>query len=274
MPTYDKFKNTVRRLFRRPRKVGIAFGGGNSRGAAHAGVLKVLVENKIPIDYISATSSGAIVGALFAYGLNVYDICKIAESSNWLATITRIKFDGIWPISEAGLEEFMRKYVGNKNANDLRIPFAAVATDYETGKKIVLNKGNLARIVHASSAVPGLFAPVEFEGRLLMDGLMVDNVPADVAREMGADYVIAVDVVPDLVIKEKPKNIRQVVERAIDIASIEQSSKTCKYADIVINPVIDNISPLDFSQGKHLILEGENAALKVVNKIKNDLGIQ
>lgn len=273
MSTYEKVKRTIRHILRRPKKVGIAFGGGNSRGAAHAGVLKALVENKIPIDLIAGTSSGAFIGALFAGGMSVEDIIKYAKTSDWLFKITRFDFSGVWPISVEGIEEFLKNHIGNKNIEDLRMPFWVVATDYMTGEKVVLKKGNLARIVRISSSVPGVFAPVEFEGRYLMDGLMIDNVPADTAREMGADYVIAIDVVPDVVIKEKPKNIRQIVERAVDIASKEQSRDLAKYADVVIVPVEENISPLDFGRGEYLIRAGEQATIKVMHKIKRGLGI-
>jgi len=275
MSTYEKVRKTINRIFKRPKKVGIAFGGGNSRGAAHAGVLKVIVENKIPIDYIAGTSSGALIGALFAYGLNVYDLIHLAKNSDWLKTITRIKlFEGIWPVSNEGLEQFMLKHVGRKNIEDLRIPFCAVATDYMTGEKVLIEKGSLARAVHASSAVPGLFTPVEHQGRLLMDGMIVDNVPADVVRQMGADYVIAVDVVPNTVLNERPKNILQVIERAIDIASREQAKYFYKYADLVISPVVENIGPIDFGHGDNLVMEGENATKKVLHKIKKEIGIK
>jgi NTE family protein len=273
MSTYEKAKSTFRRIFKRKQKVGVAFGGGNSRGAAHAGVLKVLVENKIPIDLIAGTSSGAFIGALFAGGMSVEDIIKYAKTSDWLFKITRLDFSGAWPISVEGIEEFLKNHIGNKNIEALRIPFWIAATDYMTGEKVVLKKGNMARIVRISSSVPGVFAPVEFEGRYLMDGLMTDNVPADIAREMGADYVIAIDVVPDVVLKEKPKNIRQIIERAIDIASRDQSRNLAKYADVVILPVKENISPLDFNRGEYLIRAGEEAARSVIGKIKSDLGI-
>ena len=273
MSTYEKVKKTIRHILRRPRKVGVAFGGGNSRGAAHAGVLKVLLDNKIPIDFIAGTSSGAFIGALYAGGVDIHDIIKFAKTTDWLFKITRLDFKGVWPLSVEGIEEFLKKHIGDRRIEELRVPFSIVATDYETGGKVVLNRGNLARIVRASSSVPGIFSPVEVDGRYLMDGLMVDNVPADVVSEMGADYVIAIDVVPDVVLKEGPKNIRQIVERAIDIASRDQCKNLQKYADVVIVPVKENISPLDFSRGEYLIRAGEQAALRVIGKIKKDLGI-
>jgi len=273
MSTYERVKGTIRRIFKRHKKVGLAFGGGNSRGAAHAGVLKALIENKIPIDYIAGTSSGALIGALYAGGMDIHDIIKYAKTTDWLFKITRFDFKGVWPISVVGIEEFLKKHIGNTNIEDLRVPFSVVATDFKTGEKVVLNKGNLAQIVHASSSVPGIFSPFEFNGKFLMDGLMVDNVPADVVRGMGADYVIAIDVVPDVVLKEGPKNIRQIVERAIDIASRDQSKNLNKYADLVIVPVKENISALDFNRGEYLIRAGEQAALKVMDKIKSKLGI-
>lgn len=273
MPKYSGFKKIVRRLFKRPIKVGLALGGGSSRGVANAGVLKALVENNIPIDLIAGTSAGAIVGALFAGGIGISDIIKAAKTTDWF-TMARVKFNGVWPISGQGVEEFIRKYLGNKRFEDLNIPFSAVATDYRTGEKAVLSKGDLTRAIHASSAIPGVFAPVEYDGRLLMDGLMIDNVPADVAREMGADYVIAVDVVPDVVLTEGPKNVRQLVERAVDIASRNHCRHACyEHADVVIVPVTVDVSPLDFSKSEHLIKLGEQAALKAIGKIRKDLNL-
>lgn len=267
-------RRTFCKIFKRPMKVGLALGGGNSRGVAHAGVLKVLVENKIPIDFIAATSSGAIPGALFVGGMNVYDIIKQARTNDWLTKVSRITFNAVWPISVEGVAQYLIKHLGDKKIEELRIPFATVATDYKTGEKVVLKKGKLAKNVQASSALPGIYAPVEIDGGLLMDGLMVDNVPADVVRNMGADYVIAVDVVPDIILKENPKNVRQIVERAIDISSREQSRASFyKYADVVISPVRENVSPLDFNRADELIRWGEEAANKVIGKIKKDLGV-
>lgn len=273
MSTYERVKRTIRHILKRPKKIGVAFGGGNSRGAAHAGVLKALLDNNIPIDLIAGTSSGALIGALFAGGMDVHDIIDHAKTTDWLFKITRLNFNGAWPISVQGIEEFLKKNIGDRNIEDLRVPFYVVATDFQTGEKVILKKGNLAHIVRISSSVPGIFSPVESEGRFLMDGLMVDNVPASVVRDMGADYVIAIDVVPDVKLKEGPRNVRQIVERAIDISSREQSKCLSKYADIVINPVNENISPLDFSRGEYLVRAGEQAALKAMGKIKSDLGL-
>lgn len=266
----QKIKKRFRWVFRRPKRVGIAFGGGSSRGAANVGVLKVLVENKIPIHFIAGTSAGALVGALFAGGLNIYELIKVTKSIDW-RKVAGFKFDDVFPLSEAGLEDLIVKLVGNKRVEGLRVPFAAVAADYKSGRKIVLTKGKLERVVHASSAIPGMFNPVKFDDKLLMDGLVVDNVPADVVKNMGADYVIAIDVVPDVRLKDGPKNVRQIVERAIDIASRNHCREIYKDADIVISPVKEDISPLDFSKAEQLIRLGEQAALKAIGKIKKDL---
>ncbi|MFC1767377.1 patatin-like phospholipase family protein [Candidatus Margulisiibacteriota bacterium] len=268
----QKIKKRFRWVFRRPKRVGVAFGGGGSRGAANVGVLKVLVENKVPIHFIAGTSAGALVGALFAGGLNIYDLIEVAKSIDW-RKVAGFKFDDVFPLSEAGLEDLVIKHVGNKRVEDLRIPFAAVAADYKSGRKVVLNKGKLEHVVHASSAIPGVFNPVDLDGKLLMDGLVVDNVPADVVKDMGADYVIAIDVVPNVKLSGGPKNIRQHVERAIDIASRNHCKEIYRDADIVIHPVKENISPLDFSKAEQLVKFGEQAALKVIGKIKKDLKI-
>lgn len=175
------------------KSVGLALGGGAARGLAHIGVLAALEEAAIPIDCISGTSMGAMIGAAYCAGIELPELMEIAANTGWrhISTFT-------WPhqglLSFAKMEDWIVNLIGDVDVCDLAIPFAAMATDIETGQKIMLNEGPAAKIIRTSCSVPGVVEPVKFNGRLLCDGGVSDNVPVEAARFLGADYVIGVDV--------------------------------------------------------------------------------
>lgn len=256
------------------KKVGLVLGGGVARGIAHVGVLKVLEENKIPVDFIAATSSGALVGAAYAAGLEIRVIEEIAARISW-SRILKVAFFRPGFVTGEGLEDFIVKYVGDIKFSELKIPFSVIATDLRTGDAVVLNEGRVAKAVAASSAVSGLFAPEEIGHHQLVDGGLSDNLPVDIAKQMGADYVIASDVVPSKPIHTMPKDSIQVLGRSLDIFTHKLSIENRKKADILIEPQIDeDVWHLDLHKAKHLISAGEVAAHKVINRIKRDLGLR
>lgn len=268
----QKVKGIIQQVFARPQKVGLVLGGGAARGDAHIGVIKVLVENKIPIHCIAGTSSGALFGALFSGGMNPYDMAKQARQTDWMKLVSfKLSLSG--PILGEGIEKLVIDCIGNKNIEDLRIPLTIVATDIKTGERVVINHGNIAKAVHASSAIPGVFSPVQFQGRLLADGLVVDNVPVEAARAMGADFIIAVDVIPNVVLDGWSPNMLNVIERAIDINCRRVSEAAKKTADIVIEPISKNISPRALDQSDELVKMGEEAAKRVIPQIRAKLRI-
>jgi len=268
----QKVKGILNQVFGRPKKVGLVLGGGAARGDAHIGVIKVLVENKIPIHCIAGTSSGALFGALFSGGMNPYDMAKQARQTDWMKLVTfKLSLSG--PILGEGIEKLVIDNIGNKNIEDLRIPLTIIATDLKTGERVIINHGNIAKAVHASSAIPGVFSPVQFQGRLLVDGLVVDNVPVEAARAMGGDFIIAVDVIPNVVLDGWSPNVLNVIERAIDINCRRSSETSKKTADIVIEPIAKNISPRALDQSDELVKMGEDAANKVILQIKTKLKI-
>jgi len=268
----QKVKGIIDQVLGRPNKVGLVLGGGAARGDAHIGVIKVLVENKIPIHCIAGTSSGALFGALFSGGMNPYDMAKQARQTDW-SKLVSFKLSMSGPVLGEGIEKLVIDNIGNKNIEDLRIPLTIVATDLKTGERVVINHGNVAKAVHASSAVPGVFSPVQFQGRLLADGLVVDNVPVEAARAMGADFIIAVDVVPNVVLDGWSPNVLNVIERAMDISCRRVSEAAKKTADIVIEPIAKNISPRALDQSDELVKMGEEAANKAIPQIKAKLRI-
>jgi NTE family protein len=267
-----KLKSIINGIFRQPKKVGLVLGGGAARGMAHIGVIKVLVENKIPIHYIAGTSSGALFGALFSGGMNPYDMAKKARETDWLKLV-RVKISASGPITGEGIERLIIDCIGNKNIQDLRIPLAVVATDIKTGEKVIITKGNIAKAVHASSAIPGIFSPVQFDGKLLVDGLVVDNLPVSTVKEMGADFIIAVDVIPKVKLDQWEPNVLSVIERSVDISCREHSNMEKSHADIIIDPVDKNYSGLSLNEAEKFVKMGEIAALKALPKIKSLLKI-
>ncbi len=267
-----KVGDAIKNAFRPSKRVGLVLGGGGARGVAHIGVLKVLIENKIPIHYIAGTSSGAIFGALFSGGMNPYDMAKEAKEENWLKLV-KLSLSLSGPVTGSGIEELITRNIGDRNIEDLRIPLSIIATDLKSGEKVVITKGNIAKAVHASSAIPGVFSPVKFQGRFLADGLIVDNVPVTTAKAMGADFIIAVDVVPDVNLDGWDPNVLNVIERALDINCRIMSDEDKKLADVVIDPLKTNYSALSLEKAAELIKLGEAAAIKKIPEIKAKLNL-
>ena len=186
-------------------KVGLALGSGAARGLAHIGVLKVLEENKIPIDFIAGTSMGALIGATYAAGLDIEQIEEIACNTDWkltarlfLPTLPRSGF-----VEGKRIKDFLKALMGDSNIDTLKVPFAVVATDLLTGEEIVIHKGSLVEAVRASISIPVIFTPVRHQNRFLVDGGLVNPVPTSVAAKMGVDVIIAVNVIPSVDIRMK-----------------------------------------------------------------------
>ena len=174
-------------------RVGLALGGGVARGLAHIGLLSVLEEAGVPIDCVAGTSMGAIIGASYCAGLSVDELKANAARTGWWS-VSRPLLSANGFITFNRLEHWVEDKIGEFDVRDLAIPFAAVASDLVTGERVVLWRGRLCTAIRASCSVPGFAPPVELDGRMLVDGGITDNIPADVARLLGADYVIGVDV--------------------------------------------------------------------------------
>lgn len=174
-------------------KIGLALSGGAVRGMAHIGVVEVLERDGVPIDFVAGTSAGALMGAVYCAGLGLSQIKKLSAEVHW-KKLARPIFSTRGLFSFDPLQAWLEQLLGGQTFTDMRIPFAAVATDMRTGEAVVLQDGPLAPAVRASCSVPGFIVPLEHNGRLLGDGALVNNLPVSVVRQMGADYVIAVDV--------------------------------------------------------------------------------
>jgi NTE family protein len=251
----------------RPR-VALVLGGGAARGFAHIGVIRILEQEKIPIDLIVGTSVGSLIGALYAHEVNSFEL-------EWTAfELTRDDLldyaligATMGPIKGERLEAFMTRKVPVTGIENLRIPFSAVATDLNRGTRVVLDRGPLARAIRASCAIPGVFQPVEHQGRLLVDGGAVDNLPVAVAREKGADIVIAVDISQN-VTNFNITNLVDVTLQAVHIMFAENVNVRRRTADVLIAPAVGNVAMMDFTQKKRLMQAGIEAAQQSLPAIR------
>jgi NTE family protein len=254
----------------RPR-IALVLGGGAARGFAHVGVIRVLEQEKIPLDMIIGTSVGSLIGAIYASDLNSFELEWTAfslEKDHLLDFAVLSAFTAMGPVKGDRLEEFVRTKVAVANIENLKLPFAAVATDLNRGTRIVLDRGPIATAVHASSAIPGVFNPVEYQGRLLVDGGVVDNIPISVARERGADIVIAVDI-SENVTNFNVTNMVDVMMQSVNIMFSENVGFRKKDADVLISPAVGSVAMLDFTQKKRCMQAGIEAARKAVPEIRS-----
>lgn len=249
------------------KRVGLALGGGAARGLAHIGVLVVLEEAGIPIDFVAGTSMGSMVGAAYCAGIEVPRLLEIAAETGWW-DIARPTWPQQGLLTFARLETWMIDLVGELDVRDLSIPYAAVATDLETGERVILHEGPLSQVVRASCSVPGAVAPVEMHGRLLCDGGVSDNVPDDAARMLGADYVIGVDIFA-------PAYRTYLGPVGVTLAAVETLVRHAgggnRNADCLIIPDMVGRSYIRLSDHAELIKAGEDAARRMLPVILDGL---
>ncbi len=254
-------------------KVGIALGGGGARGLAHIGVLKVLQEEDIPINMIAGTSVGALIGGLYAAGVSTSDLEEMSAEIGWssLTNYSRLSLFRLLvlehQLSSDNMEAYLKKHIGDERFDQLRIPFACVATDLQTGERVVFREGSVALAARASSTIPGLFEPVLFRHRYLVDGGLVSNIPTDLVALMGAVVIIAVDVTADFS-KFQPKNIMATLNQAIYIQSESMSKDELARANFVIRPALGDISAIDLTRSAECIDGGILATRRSVPAIK------
>ncbi|MEJ2084144.1 MAG: patatin-like phospholipase family protein [Acidobacteriota bacterium] len=274
-------------------KIGLALGGGGAKGGAHLGVLKVLEELDIPVDYIAGTSIGAIMGGLYASGMTADQLRDAVEHIDWVEALQdkpprrdrtfRRKEDDLrylidlelgigkgglkWPAGLVSgqnlfflLQALSLPVAQINNFDRLPIPFRAVATNIEDGSMVVLRSGNLASAMRASMAIPGFFAPVELDGVLLVDGGMVNNLPVDVVRAMGADIVIAVDLGKDLESRDIHRSLTQVLQQTMRMLTRPNVAPRLADADLVIAPDVARFGTMGFNSMEQIVEIGYETA--------------
>jgi len=241
----------------RPVRIGLALGGGAVRGAAHVGVLNILDKAGLAPAVITGCSAGALVGALYAAGLSAPDISALARTLHW-KRLVRPSITGRSLFETSRLAAFLDKTLDGREFADLALPFATVACDLTTARRVVLDTGPVASAVVASSAIPGVFPPVERDGMLLVDGSLVDMVPAALARSMGADIVVAVDVSGPLP-RRPPKTMVQIMV-AVSALQPGVAEQLARDADLVLTPAVDAYAFWELSRMSEFEQAGERAA--------------
>jgi NTE family protein len=250
-------------------KIGLALGGGAARGFAHIGVIKALEAQGIVPDIVVGTSAGAVVGALYSSGLSGFELQKVAMDMDEGQI-------GDWSLPDRGvfkgeaLQNFVNRAVANRPLEKLPRSFAVVSTDLKSGESVLFRTGNTGMAVRASSAVPGVFQPVNINGRDYVDGGLVSPIPARAARGLGANFVIAVDI------SVKPRDARtsstlDVLLQTFAIMGQSISRYETAEADIVIRPVTAELPATDFAGRHRAVLEGEKAAAAAMTEIKDRL---
>jgi NTE family protein len=289
-----------RRVITQPR-IGLALSGGGARGFAHIGVLKVLERENIPISAIAGTSMGGAIGGLYSAGYSAQELERLALEINWQdifsntpsrlsllqsqreeaeGALFQLRFDGLKPQIPSGLTlaqkltnllsdlTFQADYQSGGNFNQLKIPYRSVTTDLVSGSKVVLDSGELGIAIRATIAVPLAITPVSYNGKLLVDGGLIDPIPVEVVKQMGADKVIAVNTSAALLPKEKITDPLDIASQSVSIMSLQQEHQSLQMADLVLKPALPGFSSTDFDQAESLMVLGEKAADSLLPQIK------
>ena len=275
-------------------KIALVLSGGGARGFAHVGVLEWLEEHRIPVDIVTGTSMGGLIGGMYATGMTATEAHKFITAIDWdTALLPEPNYDELayrrkedrraYQLGiELGLKHgltgpngfnaghgvallFDRAAYGYseiKTFNDLPIPFRCVATDLITGNKVVLDDGSLTVALRATMAIPGVFTPVDLGDKVLVDGGLVDNIPTDVAREMGAQMVIAVDVASALAPRSELQTLGGVIAQTLDIVTLENERRGLALANVIIAPDLGKFTAADFYSAEQIMRRGYEAADK------------
>lgn len=287
-------------------KVGLALSGGGARGIAILGVLRALEENNIPIEYVVGTSMGSIIGGLYSVGYTINEIDSIIQSTDWNnfykfsetnrnelfldqkvtedIALFSVRLDGLNPILPTAFntgQQFLNYlnyltinaplHVTEIGFNSLKFKFRAVSTDLSTGKLVMIKDGSLSKALRASSSVSFLLEPVHLDSMLLVDGGVVANVPSKPAKDVGSDYVIAVNTTSPLRKKEELNDPLAIADQMVSIPISMVTKENLKYADVIITPALANKKNNDFTNLDGLIELGYNTAISKIDSIKNDL---
>lgn len=282
------------------QKIGLALSGGGARGLAQIGVLKVLEEENISIDYIAGTSIGSIIGGLYAAGYSASEIEKMILQTKWddifdeticrenyyigekrwkpLANYYFVVDDNFVPrLPQAFLtgEDLISKLFSFtypvahiRDFDKFPIPFRCVSTDILNGKEKIFSEGSLHETMRASMSFPSIFQPMRLEGNLYIDGGIVNNLPVQILKEMGADFIIAVQTNSGLKSEENLQDLIDVLEQTINLGVTENVNESIRHCDLLIKPELNDISLLDFRKKKEIIARGEEAARKKLNQLK------
>jgi len=263
------------RFFKKKRKlkIGLALGSGGSWGLAHIGVLKVLEENNISIDYISGSSMGAIIGAYYSLNPNIKELEEkvFSLSKKDFAKLLDLNIPKTSLIKGNKIKKFLEELIGNKSFSDTKIPLKIIATDLESGKEIIISSGKLVDAIMASISIPGIFPPIRLREGLLVDGGIINATPTNVVKKMGSDIMIGVDLTMQSKIELKEPNIYQILMRSYEILRTQSTKFNIDENDknlLIIKPDINKLRKFKIYEIQKFIEEGERVAREALPKIK------
>ncbi|WP_088043913.1 patatin-like phospholipase family protein [Bacillus sp. EAC] len=250
-------------------KIGLALGSGGARGFSHIGVISVLKKHNIPIHFIAGSSIGSLIAVLYGAGSNIdrlYNIAKVFKSKFYLDYV--VPKMGL--ISGKRVKELIKVLSFGKKIEELDIPIAIIATDLLTGEKIVFLEGDIPTAVRGSISIPGIFVPEPWEGRLLVDGGVIDRIPVSVVKEMGADFIIGVDVSP-IKVSGEVSTIYDVIMQSIEIMQHELVRNREIASNIMIRPKLEQFNSRNFTDLEKIIQIGEEATEEIIPEILDQI---
>ncbi|MDR1942397.1 MAG: patatin-like phospholipase family protein [Endomicrobium sp.] len=257
-------------------KTALVLGGGGARGFAHIGVFRVFEEEKIPVDLVVGTSIGSIAGAFFCAAISLDELENLAQTINW-KTVSNFGIPSLIGmivkeelLSNEQMEKFITANIGDLRFEDLKIPLVCVATDLNTGERVLLREGSVAFAVRASSTLPGIFKPVEYRQRYLVDGGLSENIPVGVAKLFDPDVIVAVAVPADIT-KNNTDNVFTILMQSIYIQGRRFDDENLSMADIVVRPDVADVSVADISHASKIIEKGFISAKQAVKSIKTTI---
>lgn len=253
-------------------KIGLALGSGSTRGTAHLGVLQVLEDEQIPVDFVAGTSIGSLIGGAYASGISITEAIKIMGSIKW-GHILRPTFPKYSFAHNTPMIKLIEQHIGVHTIENLPIPFAAVASDALTGEAHILNKGSLAHAICASTAIPSIIRPVQHQGKTLIDGAVVHPVPAALVKSMGADIVIAIDVSAKKFTKGTTRHFIDSLLHTIDMMSAKMVKEELQLADVILRPNL-GIQQISFQDTLFCVEAGAKITRENLHKIKQKVSTQ
>ncbi len=249
------------------KKVGLVLGAGGARGYAHLGVLQALLENDVPVDIVTGCSMGSLIGGLYAAGCDLYILERFAENFD-IMKYADFKFRTGGFIGGGKILELIKVFSKGMKIEQTMVPFACVAVDLGNAELKTFTTGYLHDAIRASISIPGAFAPYNIDGRNYIDGGVLERLPIDAAKDLGADIIIAVDVNYRGWEQPRPKNLVETMSMTMNIPDWHRSRENEKKADILILPETREFDPFDFSTAKDVVVLGRNAAMKEMDRIK------
>ncbi len=272
MSRFDEIKEKLKLFIERKhaKQCGLALGGGVAWGISHIGVIEALTELEIKINAIAGTSAGSLVASLYAFGVPIETIKREAMKLG-MSDIIKLRLPRMGLSSSEGIGEIIKKIIGDVKIEDARIPLYIPSVNLTNGQAEAFDKGSVADAVRASSSIPGIYVPLEINKHLYVDGSLLADVPCEILKRKGIDFVIGVELMDEEEFRKSPTNIFEVIMKSIRIMINETRMERLRFADIIIRPNVHGIGQFEFDKAEHLIKRGKEAVSEHIEFIAQSL---